>query len=336
MKSTIKNYNEDKGFGFVDTEFDMERRADLRSADAFVHVSKLKNVPEPYYDRSIEFDVEETAKGLVAVNIRDNQAEYLEEEALRKLQDEERAERRKIKLEELLTPIEEAILEDLTFAEISAFRADIEEAYDYTYGSTRIEALETQIEDLWLAGRRQVQIEEGIAATELKCLTCAETKPKADFEQDKDQELRDGHSISCAVCTEIETNKRQVALDNISVSLKNLETIKKKQLKDLVRSIFAVENKNWSDEMDKTNRQVISTIICYGDHSVGYFIPNSLGPKSYDFKISGGKCFSISKWRSKKGNYCSSLQHYRIQGSIDDNFENIKNILIQKLNEKEL
>lgn len=329
MKSTIKNYNEDKGFGFVNTEFDTGRDQYLRNVDAFVHVSKLRNVPEPFNGRSIEFDVEETSKGLVAVNIRDNQTEYLEKEELRKVREAEHKVWRKNQLEVLLNPIEEAVLEDLSFEELTAFRDQLHKAYDYTYSTGRIEVLEEKVMEFRNVRHREMQIARNVAATELVCVTCSEVKPKADFPQDEDEELRAGYSSDCAVCTEIAANKRQAALDVIKLGLSNMETIKKKDFKDLVRAIFAVENRNWSDTMDLTNRAVISTIIHHGDHTIGYFIPSSMGVGGSSFKISGGKCFSISKWRSKKGNYCSSLQHYRIQGSIDDNFEKIRTNLIK-------
>jgi len=61
MKGTIKWYNETKGFGFITRE---------GGKDIFVHRSGLKTKVD-YMDegQEVEFEVEESPKGPVAVNV---------------------------------------------------------------------------------------------------------------------------------------------------------------------------------------------------------------------------------------------------------------------------
>lgn len=63
MKGTVKNFNNEKGFGFIKTE---------EGKDVFFHYSELqmegfKTVTK---GQPVEFEIIETEKGLRAVNIK--------------------------------------------------------------------------------------------------------------------------------------------------------------------------------------------------------------------------------------------------------------------------
>ncbi|HLU86560.1 MAG TPA: cold shock domain-containing protein [Taishania sp.] len=60
QEGTVKFFNETKGFGFIN---------DANSGqDVFVHISGLVN--KIAQDDRVSFDVEETQKGLSAINVR--------------------------------------------------------------------------------------------------------------------------------------------------------------------------------------------------------------------------------------------------------------------------
>ena len=62
MKGKVKNFNKEKGYGFIKTE---------EGKDIFFHYSELKmegfKTVEP--NKNVEFELIETEKGLRAVNI---------------------------------------------------------------------------------------------------------------------------------------------------------------------------------------------------------------------------------------------------------------------------
>jgi len=63
MKGTVKMFNAEKGFGFIHTEDDK---------DVFFHYSSLlmDEFKTASAGEKVEFDVEETPKGLRAINIK--------------------------------------------------------------------------------------------------------------------------------------------------------------------------------------------------------------------------------------------------------------------------
>ena len=62
MKGKVKWFNVEKGYGFVCPEDG--------SADCFVHITSVEGRRELSPDQSIEFDVNETARGRSAANVR--------------------------------------------------------------------------------------------------------------------------------------------------------------------------------------------------------------------------------------------------------------------------
>lgn len=325
----IKNYNENKGFGFVATEI---------RVDAFVHVSKLKHIPEPYVDRWISYDVERTDKGLIAVNIIDCQAEKLVEleaeaiareeryAAINKKHEEDRAEGKRRYLE-FIENVQAMDLDTLTPPELDELSRDLTQG-SYSVEWPNFEAIHEKVEDL----QRTARIMLGKNATELNCITCDLIQPKSEFEIDDCEPFRDERSNRCNTCIEVEANEFQADLDIIQAQLDNLETITKKDLKNLVRKIMATEAGNWSGEMNIVNEAVLFTVICAGSHSTPYHAPDRTGGAIREnFKVSKTKCFSITRWRSPKGNWCSQLQMYKIQGTIDERFETVKADLITNL-----
>ena len=60
MNGKIKFFNEKKGFGFIIGE---------DNKDYFFHVSKMKSEQVPDKNQNVEFDTEETNKGLQAINV---------------------------------------------------------------------------------------------------------------------------------------------------------------------------------------------------------------------------------------------------------------------------
>ena len=63
MKGTVKMFNAEKGFGFITTE---------EGKDVFFHYSSLlmDQFKTAASGEKVEFDVEETEKGLRAINIK--------------------------------------------------------------------------------------------------------------------------------------------------------------------------------------------------------------------------------------------------------------------------
>ena len=63
MKGTVKMFNKEKGYGFIHTE---------ENADVFFHYSSLlmDDYKSAEVGEKVEFDVEESARGLRAANIK--------------------------------------------------------------------------------------------------------------------------------------------------------------------------------------------------------------------------------------------------------------------------
>ena len=60
MKGKIKFFMKSKGYGFITGE---------DGNDYFLHFTHLKDPKEPYKEQEVEFDIEETDKGLQARNV---------------------------------------------------------------------------------------------------------------------------------------------------------------------------------------------------------------------------------------------------------------------------
>jgi len=59
MKGMIKFYNNEKGYGFIETT----------TADIFFHISAVKNKEMVESGESVEFDTIEKDRGTIAINI---------------------------------------------------------------------------------------------------------------------------------------------------------------------------------------------------------------------------------------------------------------------------
>ena len=61
MKGVVVKYNQSRGFGFV--------RTSESEKDIFVHIKSVKNATRLETGQAVNFDIEETDKGLAAVNV---------------------------------------------------------------------------------------------------------------------------------------------------------------------------------------------------------------------------------------------------------------------------
>ena len=62
MEGTVKNWLEHRGFGFIEVDDDEN--------DVFVHYSAIKGADSLMQGQKVEFDVEESYKGLKATNVK--------------------------------------------------------------------------------------------------------------------------------------------------------------------------------------------------------------------------------------------------------------------------
>lgn len=65
MKGTVKWYNTQKGYGFLQPNDDNENRGDI-----FIHRSDIPEGIKLYDNDKVEFDIEETDRGLQAKNLK--------------------------------------------------------------------------------------------------------------------------------------------------------------------------------------------------------------------------------------------------------------------------
>ena len=61
MKGVVVKYNQSRGFGFI--------RTANSEKDLFVHIKSVKNANRLQAGQAVKFDIEETEKGLAAVNV---------------------------------------------------------------------------------------------------------------------------------------------------------------------------------------------------------------------------------------------------------------------------
>ena len=62
MKGVVVKYNQSRGFGFI--------RTPGSEKDLFVHIKSVKNANRLQAGQNVKFDIEETEKGLAAVNVK--------------------------------------------------------------------------------------------------------------------------------------------------------------------------------------------------------------------------------------------------------------------------
>ena len=63
MKGTVKWYNSQKGFGFI-------KQDDEDTKDVFVHRSAIPSETQLYEGDKVEFEIEETDRGLQAKDLK--------------------------------------------------------------------------------------------------------------------------------------------------------------------------------------------------------------------------------------------------------------------------
>ena len=341
---TIKNFNKDRGFGFITILGTYK--------DVFVHITNVDGVVEE--GDKVSFNTEETRKGLSAINVKVDTEGYcnasnnMTKQAVESFNQEYYSEVARLdpivkeyakasnelasielvsdetKLRELKTKLNEKVSEGARSINFNgpiwdrmweAFKCDVpvneyphlkeDKDYDeYTYTSPELdeamELLRSKIED-----------------TNVLLAPFDEANAKAQAEESAKKEAERLSSLEAEMIA---------LLDGRSVI-----ELSKKEFKQYVRFIVKYEDRNWSSSMSDDNYFIISAIINNGEHNIGYFLPKGGRTRRVDarartnneFKISGGKCFTITRWLSRNRNWCSGLQHYRIQGSIDDNFEAI-------------
>ena len=61
MKGVVVKYNQSRGFGFI--------RTPGSEKDLFVHIKSVKNATRLEAGQAVKFDIEETEKGMAAVNV---------------------------------------------------------------------------------------------------------------------------------------------------------------------------------------------------------------------------------------------------------------------------
>lgn len=353
MKNTgqIRNWNEDKGFGFVYISY---------RTDAFIHISQLP-FRDDIADRWIKFDTEETSKGIRAINIEC----YKEgrKQDLIKLQQEEDA-REKIYQENVLKfPkilsefINTVDLNDIKYSKkIESF---IDKMYDeewndifnlpvsYVSGGRYDNDFDEDFEDEykekapieWITlvnanqklrkiiwdKKQDKLIRDAKAATHLKCSCCDEMLPKESFDVE-DYPTRDNRAYKSNICIDREEKAYEEMLimkrGQIVVLALKLEnkTITKKELKDLARLCMKGYYRQSISELEGHEGKVMRHLIKYAE--VRNFWAS--GRDSYgDFWISGGKLFTRGGRTSNKGRYFSYSTVVGLLKYIDSKFNEI-------------
>ena len=111
----------------------------------------------------------------------------------------------------------------------------------------------------------------------------------------------------------------------------HIHIMDKATFKKFVRAITTRYAGQTSDEMLSFHEEVLRVVINAQSNSAAWHAPGSSASLSSYSKFwinRSGRVGEPVRWRSKKGNFCSTWQSYRVQGNIDECFEQIKNQLI--------
>ena len=343
-----RNWNEDKGFGFVSVG--------IRN-DAFIHVSELNNGLKSLKDSIwISFDIEQSSKGLRAVNVTDLSVRKAEEKRLEKIEDDKREKQWLVDCEVAKKEFEALYKESI---KIEVDTNSIEDLKDYMEKSRdniqklqeicyideeewnfnhrdKIEKLEEDQEEknnILINLKRELEIKLGNEATELYCRQCKKTKLKAEFDKSDHSVLRGGYVNTCRACL-LENEEIALAKEkylNQQIENTNFDNIKKTKFKELVRLILKnVNNRNYRvnvSDIDGKSGDIIRVIL-NGGSVTNYW---STGRDSFgDEWITSGRAFVRGHRISNKGNNFWYTSAVSILGNIDTNFETIIEILKEK------
>ena len=344
---TIKNFNHDRGFGFV-TILGTYR-------DVFVHITNVKGGSVNEGDK-VSFDTKETSKGVNAINVSidadgyDNRKAKLKEEteeltrvANKEAQEVVNAEVYRIKSlcdkiiseeSEILDTDADGLVSTGDYDLMEDFRSQVTSVIDEIRNACKesdefwinisMDADLSKVKGISINDWDEYEVSKPLGVNEFISKLESLRAPVLEYLLKRDEEI-----------SELKKKEEKASLKSEMESLldgRSVVELGKKEFKAYVRLIVKYEDRNWSDSMDEDNYMIISAIINNGEHNVGYFQPSggrtrragdSYARTRNNFKISGGKCFTIAKWLSRNRNWCSDLQHYRIQGSIDDSFEAI-------------
>ena len=321
----ISNWNFDRGFGFVRSGFRYDN-------DAFVHISELPEGMKVDDDTYISFIKESTNKGSVAKSIIDITEETRTKRAIRDAED------KKLEAEHdaFLEPLEEEYAQRIADVEedksspssyekyinkLVAIHDDIVKRYTERY----------DIEGIWYSN---IDLDvEGMRDELRECSNC--NKPVWKHEINKNYSTL--KIYTCDPCVPIaQEKKRQERIElaskiNDIFNSTNLSTLTKKKFKELCKTLLKLNVGLEVTEMDDNSRNVIGLVITNGSYNIGYFAPGSGRSTSsiHGWKSSGKFLRRSISWRSKKGNYCSDSETFRFMGSIDDNWDTIKEKLIE-------
>ena len=321
----ISNWNADRGFGFVRSGFRYDD-------DAFVHISELPSGMSVDDDTYISFIKESTRKGTVAKSILDITEETRNARAIREAQDKIL----EAEHDAFLEPLEEEYLKRI--AEVEEDRSSAANYLKYInklegiYKDVRSKYTERYDSDgLWYT---KIDLDVDDLNEELReCSNCQKPVWK--------KEINSNYSTlriyTCDPCVSIVEERKRLErieteskIDDIFSTI-NLSSLTKKSFKELCRTLLKLNTGLQVTEMDDNSRNVIGLVITNGSYNIGYFAPGSGSSTSsiHGWRSSGKFLRRDISWRSKKGNYCRDSETFRFMGSIDDNWDTIK----EKLNE---
>ena len=323
LKSRINNWNHQKGFGFVQGNFESSFK------DIFVHISMLPIGLEVGDNTYIEYDINETHKGFEVKNviditsveiarIKEESEMYAKIDRQYKEFNNEMVIKYKSLIKELLKKPKDTLEEKTSYYtnllklsdKINKEYEDADHGYDGFWEGPLGDMFPNTDNMANCAGCDKIFLKEVINPN------------------------YSSHRIyMCDPCTYDVLSKREKivkSMPSIIGDISNINT--KKELKDIARLIVDKYNGfNFSD-MDNISSLILGLIIDSGNHNIGYHLPSggttrrrgSDYARSYgDLYISGKKIKTNVSWISRNNNRCNGTQVYRIQGSIDDNYDNI-------------